>query len=74
MKGVKTNGLPLGPDGFKAVRNANLLSLLRDIQEIEAKKERRVYARKIMMMMKNNTLTCLFFGVQHEFIHCFVIC
>lgn len=75
MKVVKTNGLPLGPDGFNAMRNANLLPLLLDIQEMEAKKQRRVCARKIMMMMmKNDTLTCLLFGVQHEFIHCFVIC
>lgn len=74
MKMVKTSGLSLGPDGFKAVRNLNLHSLLLDIQEIEAKKQRRVCAGKIMMMMKNNTLTCLLFGVQHDFIHCFVIC
>lgn len=31
MKVVKTNGLPPGPDGFNAMRNANLLSLLLDI-------------------------------------------
>jgi len=34
---MKTNGISLGTDGFNAVRNANL-SLLLDIQEIEAKK------------------------------------
>lgn len=43
---MKTNGISLGPDGFNAVRIANLLSLLLDIQEIEAKKQRRVCARK----------------------------
>lgn len=74
MKVVKTNGLSLGPDGFNAMRNGNHLSLLLDIQEIEAKKQGRVCDRKIMMRMKNNTLTCLFFDVQHDFIHCFVIC
>lgn len=40
MKNVmKTNGISLGPDRFNAVRNANVLSLLLDIQEIEAKKQ-----------------------------------
>lgn len=67
---MKTNGISLGPDGFNAVRNANLLSLVLDFQEIEAKKQ--------SLCQENNDdkkpLTCLFFGVQHEFIHCFVIC
>lgn len=51
QKNDEKKGILLGQDGSNAVRNANLLSLLLDIQEVEAKK-RRVCARKIMMIKK----------------------
>lgn len=69
---MKTNGISLGPDRFNAVRNANLLSLLLDIHDIEAKKQRRVCARKIVLIKNPEVVYSLMYSMNSSTVLSFV--